>query len=223
MFIYSMHLPRHKENGFTIIELLIASVAFSLIIILVTVLIIQVSKVYYKGIIVSNTQNAARNIVLDIEKSIQFNTDLPNGLSYYKTGQADWYCIGNQLLAYKTDTQFNVSSQPGINNIGLAYSLAPICPSTVNGLNPYIALFAFSRGSGNYQQLLGNDMSVQYLNISQVGLQNLYHIQLSVAYGNTSLLASPINNQYFCKTQIGDQFCATSNINAYVSNIVGVN
>ncbi len=219
-----MRLTKDNQNGFTIIELLIASVAFSLIIILVTVLIIQVSNVYYRGIVISNTQNAARNITLDIEKAIQFSSNLPSGLTYQSSSNINWYCIGSQLFAYSQYGQFSASTPLSFNNIGLAYNLASVCPSNNAGLTKYINGSSNVDSNGAYQQLLGDGMSVQYLKVSQVSDQNLYHIQLGVAYGKQDLL-NPLNsnNQVFCKTEIGDQFCATSNVSVYVSNIVGVN
>ena len=227
-----MSFNKLNSKGFTIIELLIASVAFSFIIILITVLVIQVSKVYYKGIIVSNTQNAARNIILDVEKSIQFSSHLSSSFTSFNynipnTGSwINWYCIGDQLFAYQTISEFNTSSSlssgPYGYNIGFVYNLASICPSNFQDLKQYI------NGTNNYdhnnsfQELLGNGMSVRYFKIiPPSGNQNTWQILLSVQYGNLNYaLQNPnIKSQYNCVTQIGDQYCATANLTAEVSPI----
>lgn len=56
--------------GFTIVELMIATVVFSVILILITTGIIQIGKAYYKGIIGSRTQETARKITDEVGRSI---------------------------------------------------------------------------------------------------------------------------------------------------------
>lgn len=225
-----MSFRKLNSKGFTIIELLIASVAFSFIIILITVLVIQVSKVYYKGIIISNTQNAARNIVLDVEKSIQFSSHLNSNFSSfsYRLGNSsswiNWYCVGDQLFAYQTLNEFSTSQtlldSNGNYNIGFVYNLTSTCPSNLNGLDQYINGSNNIDHNNSFQELLGNGMSVRYFKIiPPLNNQNIWQIIISVGYGNVNLsIKNPQNpSQYNCITQIGDQYCATTNLTAEVS------
>ena len=66
----------NKQNGFTIVELLIASAVFSFVILGASVAIIQISRLYYKGIIVSNTQTSAKAILDSITQAIQYESAL---------------------------------------------------------------------------------------------------------------------------------------------------
>ena len=62
-----------SQKGFTIVELLISSLVFSLVLLTVTIGVIQITRVYYKGITESTAQNAARDALDTISQAIQFN------------------------------------------------------------------------------------------------------------------------------------------------------
>ncbi len=61
------------EEGFTIIELMIALSVMSVILIMSTVILIQIGGIYDKGVSGSNLQNSSRSIVQDISSAIEFS------------------------------------------------------------------------------------------------------------------------------------------------------
>lgn len=70
-------MPKNKkkiriQRGFTIIELMISTVVFSLVLLAASAAIIQIGKKYYKGITNARTQEVARSTVDEIAQSLQF-------------------------------------------------------------------------------------------------------------------------------------------------------
>ena len=59
------------QSGFTLLELMIATTIFSVILLLCTVGLIQIGKTYYKGSAIVRTQNVARDITDNITQAIQ--------------------------------------------------------------------------------------------------------------------------------------------------------
>jgi prepilin-type N-terminal cleavage/methylation domain-containing protein len=62
------------QDGFTIIELLIASTLFAIILVIITVGIIDITESYTKGVTENATQDVARNIINDISQAIEFTS-----------------------------------------------------------------------------------------------------------------------------------------------------
>src|SRR3974390_2946510 len=103
-----MSIKKTKNNGFTIIELLMAMAVFSLTLMVFTIGIIKITQSYYRGINQANTQTAARNIINSIAQSIQFAGSQPGPTGGTTTGtnlqspnnQIQGECVGNQMYSY---------------------------------------------------------------------------------------------------------------------------
>ena len=67
-----MSQKRAEQNGFTIIELLIATTVFSLILLISVAGILQISRMYYRGVTQSRTQETARSIIDEVGEAIRF-------------------------------------------------------------------------------------------------------------------------------------------------------
>src|SRR4051812_3835737 len=88
---------RTNRHGFTMVELMIAISVFSLVLVLITTGILRFTRQYYKGVISSKTQDAARAVVDDVTRAIQFN----GGSLYDLTttggpGPTTGYCLGKE-------------------------------------------------------------------------------------------------------------------------------
>jgi prepilin-type N-terminal cleavage/methylation domain-containing protein len=94
-------MKKTNNKGFTIIELLIATVTFSVILLIITGAIIQFSKVYYKGVVSSRTQEAARSVVDEVSKAAQFSPDFKEDTN--AAGGLAW-CFGNKRFSFAKDT-----------------------------------------------------------------------------------------------------------------------
>jgi type II secretory pathway pseudopilin PulG len=235
----------NKEDGFTIIELLIASIAFTVLLILVTMIVIQVSRVYYKGVILSNTQNVDSVVMQDVSKDIQFGSNTPNmPVSLPETfGNFTVYCVGNNIFIYNLGQEF---TQISSSNIGLIYGSSTTCPT--NGPNPS-TLINKDIQNGEFQELLSPMMRVVNFSITPKSLTNLngsllYDINIGIAFGSNQALCNSsvvntctnqdtmsIKNNYSnysgkyvqCKLQLGDQYCGVSYLNTTVANEYNLN
>lgn len=108
------------QRGFTIVELLIASAVFSVILLICAVGLLQIGRTYYKGVTSSQTQEAARSIIEEVSKTIQFNGGNV-GLMIHPGGSEpsenpstpSYVCIGNRRFAFVINRQLTPSGAPG--------------------------------------------------------------------------------------------------------------
>lgn len=148
------------SRGFTIVELLIATVTFSVILLVITTAIIQFSKVYYKGVATSKTQEVALSIADEMSRSAQFSTEFRQNPSVY--------CFGDKRYRYTIDQIFS-PTQPVMR-----VDTSPACDLTTPGLDT-------ARG------LVGENMRLLRLNASQVG--DVITIEVIIGYGEQATLA----------------------------------
>ena len=163
-----------NTKGFTIIELLIATVVFSLVLLVVSAGIVQVGRSYYKGLAESRTLDATRGMVDDIAQAIQFSGgEVINSTA----GDVKGFCIGNTLYA----------ARPGQVALGTQHAtskrqLTSACGSTGTNVQPAF----FNAGLGD-KDMLGERMRVVNVDITRPS-PSLYTITLRVAYGDNDTL-----------------------------------
>ncbi len=83
------------ERGFTIVELMIATLVFSVILTVVTMGVISFSNRYYKGVHASTTQNTTRNIMDTITQAIQFGEARVD-----PSGANNFFCAGGSVFMF---------------------------------------------------------------------------------------------------------------------------
>src|SRR5665213_3568651 len=98
---------RKSETGFTIVELMIAMTVLSVLLLLASVTLIQIGRLYSKGSNEAETQNTARNIINQVASEIQFGGSAP--LPSSPTAGA--YCVGSQRYTYQLGQQLAGSVQ----------------------------------------------------------------------------------------------------------------
>ncbi|HSH18093.1 MAG TPA: prepilin-type N-terminal cleavage/methylation domain-containing protein [Candidatus Saccharimonadales bacterium] len=248
-----MRRPLHQgtaaQAGFTIIELMIATLIFSLVLILITTGVMQFTRQYYKGLISSKTQNTARSIIDDVGRAIQFNT----GIIYKLTDdpaplKAAGYCVGEtrrysfvlnaQVVDDAPDTARHQSGHALISDVVSGCSTAtpaldPKNPNVLTSLDPQT-----NNKLINARELLGQKMRLSKFVIEEVsGMANTYTITVRVIYGDDELLCSPsiegacndrntvkdeLDNadELMCKSTVGNQFCAVSELTTTVKKRV---
>jgi prepilin-type N-terminal cleavage/methylation domain-containing protein len=217
-----IHLPSKQQNarGFTIVELMMATLVFSVILLLVTLGIIQVNRVYYKGVTEANTQAVARNIMDTVSQAIQFNggnitpVPTPTGPG---AGSVQYVCVGNQEFVYIPGYQL-VTGSPGVHQTKQSLLQKTITGSCAVPSPPY---------SG--RELLSPNMRLSTFTVSQVpGSTKLYYVEVRITYGDDSVLNNPIStvstpaaSATSCKgVQAGNQFCSVSDLSTTVEKRV---
>lgn len=189
---------KSNAKGFTILELMIASTVFSVILLLCTVGIIQIGKTYYKGTTISRTQSVARDVMDRISQEIQFGSSEPENPASVvantivsNTSAEGVFCIGSTRYTYKKNNP--------VGNDPTDHALVADTYS-VNCDNPGFASALGNKG----KELLAQGMRLAELEI--LTSSNGYKIKIRVTQGGGELVG-PNGN---CKSGAGSQFCGSS-------------
>lgn len=221
-FFSQKQIKAASSPGFTIMEIMVATAVFSIVLIAAQSSYIEIGKLFYKGVSVTQTQNTATQILAELKTSIQ--TAPPGSVSTLASSSGySYYCIsGNRYtfnLGHKVDTSASQTLSAG-GNYGIledslpgAAACAPPCDPSGNCPNGAVAF-------NNPKELLGNKMRVDGLSINQSSAANpnLYQISLVVVYGDDSVLSNPTDpSTAKCSGGLNTQsFCYVSRLNSYV-------
>ena len=197
----------NNQQGFTIVELMIATAIFSIVLLILTFGVLQITNSYYRGVTESNTQNTARNIINAVSQSIQFGGDSFASAGTPNAGAV--YCIGSQRYSYITGKELedNPKNSDQVTHV-LVVDNPSGCSANNSGLN-----------SGG-QELLGQNMRLAAFTVAQVGTSSLYKIDVRVLYGDVDLLTATTGPSATCNTGSGSQFCAVSELSTIVQKRV---
>jgi prepilin-type N-terminal cleavage/methylation domain-containing protein len=216
MAMFRKHATGH--HGFTVIELMIAMSVFSLVLLIVTVGIMQISRVYYKGVTETNVQSTARSITETISQAIQFNGGTPMATpgapGAPAAGGSYAFCVNNQQFSYRPGYKM-VDTTPGTNQTRHALVVRTMsgCSNTAQNLSGAVV-------SG--RELLAPNMRLSTLVVQSLG-NDLYKVHVRVVYGDDDLLWSPSGNpagatapDAACRGGAGQQFCSVSDLSTIV-------
>jgi prepilin-type N-terminal cleavage/methylation domain-containing protein len=203
----------HDEYGFTIIELLIATLIFSLILILCTTGLIQVSRTYYKGITASTTQSASRNLIDTISQNVQFSggSIIPGLKSIAASPNVKGFCIDNNRYSYLEDKE-----QVGDTHVFLLDQMGSACDANTPVLD------VNNPGLVTYTELMAPNTRLSKFSFTKV-TDNLYQVQLRMIYGDDDVLNKVVGPNFHnqCDTSsIGTQFCSISDSTTVVQRRV---
>lgn len=203
---------RHtNQKGFTLVELLIATTVFSVILMAAASTLIQIGRMYYKGVITAKTQNIARTVIDDVSRTIQFSN---GSLMEAPAGDLDpkAYCVGTTRYTYIIGRQ--VSDNPTSSQTRHALWQDSIsdggCDS--QGL-PNLQEAVPSPGG---RELLEEGMRLQAFNISSLEDNDVFSIAVKVIYGDDDLLNDPTNPTACKGSVVGGQWCAISDLSTVV-------
>jgi len=200
--------PTKKNQGFTIIELMIATAVFSVIILITTASIIYVSKTYIKGQIESQTQLTAQTILADISNEIKYNKGSSVVLPSYtppnypaKVNGPFYFCIGNLVYVYRLDTDLS-PSYSGSNPMYASHDLVVYndgsssdCPAV--SLAPQFGISGITSGPTTYsygdqtRELLAANQRLGQLSVkrlSSTSNSDVFQISIEIAYGEDDVL-----------------------------------
>ncbi|MGB4800044.1 MAG: prepilin-type N-terminal cleavage/methylation domain-containing protein [Candidatus Saccharimonadales bacterium] len=215
--------------GFTIVELLIATVVFTGILMLVTAGVTHFSNEYYRASYANTVQSQVRSISDDITQSLQFGAA---GLTYTPDGPVPDItasCVGSKMYIFRRGVAFDGSTRyeaPGLYR--QSWDGKPeSCTAPSN------ASWVPTAGT----QLLQKNMRLTQFSISGSDGTG-YDVKIRIAYGDIDLLCAAgqpgcatdepapfttdaavaaAGNAVQCRSGTGSQFCAVSNIDATVT------
>jgi prepilin-type N-terminal cleavage/methylation domain-containing protein len=185
-----------EQSGFTIIELLIATLIFSTVLLIATFAVIQISRTYIKGFISSQTENTTRSVIDDVTQAIQLSG--PTSVTLASSGGWNAFCINGVRYTYRLNVELNPTLGPNNTNVFVRDQPASgNCTPNINYANP---------GT----ELLSTNERLVNLSLNQVpGSANLYQIDLSILYGNDNVTIGG-NGKLCLDNSIGGSFCSLS-------------
>jgi prepilin-type N-terminal cleavage/methylation domain-containing protein len=207
--------PSQREKGFTIVELMIATSVFAVVLLVATLGILQITRVYFKGVTETTTQNVARSVMDTVAQAVQFSGGnvLPTIAGTATPTSPRAFCIGNQRFSYDLGYQLKDSS-PNVTNHQAYHVLAVDnyagCTQTAAQSLNTAALASGSR------ELISPNMRLTKFTVESQG-DNLYKITIRIAYGDDDLLSNPTDPNAICKgVRAGTQFCSISELSTIV-------
>jgi prepilin-type N-terminal cleavage/methylation domain-containing protein len=201
--------PTANNQGFTIVELLIATLIFSVILLAALAGFLQVGRLFYKGVNSTQTSETSKQVLNDVKANIRLAT--VNAINPNKTGNGGYtyHCVNGNRYTYMLDKQVNLATpnyrSPITGNYGIlkeymgsdtacgvpCYSYSgPPGASYDNCTDPGSVPF------NNPVELLSNNMRVAQFDIFQTDTtttsnSDLWTLKLKVAYGDDGVFEYP--------------------------------
>lgn len=228
----------NRYDGFTIIELLIATTVFSVILLGATTALFALERMYYRGIVTNQTQTTSRQIMASISQQLQLSQNhvTISGVKHYAGVAADFraFCIGttryNFILNGQVDDDVATGQYTANHKINHGLWRDTIPSSQIDTCTPLNLSLSNPEDSSQYAdpsvvglagtgtELLAQNMRLASLSLNAKCIShNLCTIKVKVIYGDDDLLAlDPSGYPIGCKTTFGDQWCATSGLQTQV-------
>jgi prepilin-type N-terminal cleavage/methylation domain-containing protein len=194
-----MAIKSKNRSGFTVIELLIATAVFSVVLLVFLTAFLRISELFYKGVNLSNTQEVARKITQSLTNDIQFYQGLVD-----KPLTGNYFCIGNHRYAYNLFQQYTLGSG---RYVLLEENLTG-CPSTTD--------VAPSISAG--KELTSPGMQLNKFDVTCRGKACTVNVRV-VFYGSDPSVLSPAANSpvAICTgPSQSTQYCATAEYDSTV-------
>jgi len=207
-----------ESRGFTIVELMVATTVFTVIMVTVASVLVVFGNSQRKAINETNVQNATRDFVDRVAQSLQFEGKSVAGISNADGTQG--YCIGTTRYSFAPGRLVTSSS-----------THAAVVDRTTIGCGG-AAQALRTGGTITGTELLGERMRVANFAVSDIG-QGLFTIQLRIVYGEDDLLCSQAVSgsctsngamstanlarpDLECKAGVDSRFCAVSELSTTV-------
>lgn len=221
-------MKQRRQSGFTIVELMIATVVFSVLLMTFAGAIIQIGRLYYKGVTSARTQEVARTTLNEIAQAIQFDpgTVTPTTVDTLDNTGANTkaICINTKLYSYRIGQQ-RVDDKHGL--------VVEDIPSGCQGTTAKPLT-----GTVTGDEVLGDKMRLAKFEVVRIPNADpdvsAYRVTLRVVYGDDDLVCSPsvgncsstnimdanaiaLASDLSCKNiKSGTQFCSASELSTIV-------
>ncbi|HET7060454.1 MAG TPA: type II secretion system protein [Candidatus Saccharimonadales bacterium] len=242
---------RRGQAGFTIIELMIATAVLSTILVLVTVVMVNIGSLYYKGINQAKVQDNVRSINDEIDRYVQLSdqaptdpVDGPNGTHMICVGPARYaYILGVQIGHPAPKTPPDPTT---VYHQVLWRDTNPVqgsCSTKIDPNDPHspqISLvstsLAHDDAQNNGTELITDNSRLTEFSITAGSPST---VTVGVAYGDDDLLCNPTalpsscttsdamngwanyTENVLCKGGKGEQFCSTAQLTTSVVKRLG--
>ena len=206
------------QYGFTIVELLIATTVFSVVLIGLVSAVLYISETFISGSVRSQTQSTARSIEQKISQEIQLGSTVTPA-----TSNGSFVCIGDNKYSYTLNKELDTGSSS---------SAAPLVVQNVSNCGTGTETIT----PGPSTELLGNHMRLGKFDVEFLG-NGLYSIDIIIGYGDalssldasqngslgwtTKVVNGITSYYYYCHNSIVfGEFCAATDLSTAVQKRV---
>ncbi|MBI4034603.1 type II secretion system protein [Candidatus Saccharibacteria bacterium] len=211
-----------NSRGFTTVELIIASLVFSIVALVALSGFIEIGRLFYKGATQSANQATARLISNALRGDIASTAVISGPKSVQAGGGViKYYCVGNSRYTFILGQAVDLSNHDQNTKFGLLNDKLPGSSACANPFDPPSAVAI----QDDAAELLGDKMRLNALCISPnsaVSYGNLYDVRVNLASGDDQYLslsddASPSScesvQQATCAAKLSvSQYCANSEL-----------
>lgn len=210
-------LRQQPQAGFTIIELLFATIIFAAALVVILASFLQIGRIYYKGVSVASTNEATRTVVDDITSDVRLGLTNQIALPQPETPGSpyQYFCVGAHRYSYKinltgdptlhqvTPSDINSPNVANPNGIILG-NVSGGCPSPLNQIGT------------NNQQLLGVNMQLNRLDFNCTTLNGIDSCSLIIRvvfFGSVPSVLTPTATDPSATCQgnlLSTEFCSVA-------------
>jgi len=217
-------MKRADGHGFTIVELMIATAVFAVVLMVAQTSFMHIGHLFYKGVSITQTQDVMDHIFQDINGNFQAAASV-SGSQDSGVGGYDYYCVGGTRYTYRIDHEVDSSAAADHSATGNFGILKDKLPGSTACATPCPDTGSVTCASGTVKfnnpiEMLSNKMRVEQFNLAQsTTTSNLYNVALVLAYGddNTLTYNTPADKSTVaCQGDTQNNFCAVSRLNTTV-------
>jgi prepilin-type N-terminal cleavage/methylation domain-containing protein len=201
------------QHGFTIAELMIATTIFSVVLIVILAAFMQIGRMFYKGVSLNSTTEAARNLVDNISNDAKLSY-APGTISPPSAAGVRFFCVGSHRYSFVLNKQVKSTDVAEPRSVSLS-STSGGQGGIIQDVINICSAPAVSNPGTQWQQLLGPDMQLNALDITPNTNGVAIHAHV-IFYGfdNTVFTPSLTDANAQCSGNLlSTQFCAVADIN----------
>lgn len=204
-------MTRH-QTGFTILEVLISTMVFTVILTACIVGITKIGQLYYKGTTLSKIQELTRQLTDEFSQQIQFGSVLPSSDSIVVSSPTSplIFCVGDNRYRVVPNRELGSS---GVDTVIKRMTYSGACDLTDNN---------FSSAT----ELAVKGMRVLKFSITKTGLEPIWNIEIKLGAGSDDLFQSSVSGSAddptvygasVCRSGLsGSEFCGTSELHTTI-------
>lgn len=204
-----LHIKKLRQSGFTLVELVMATGVFSVVLLIGLTAFVQIGRAYYKGVTITQTRDTANSILSEVSANIRLSSSVSTLGS--ASGGRYYYCVGSHRYSFMPFNMVSSASNTS-DNFGILEDTLPGNSGCGNPFDsPSIPLV-------NPVELLGHQMRVLSFDINPaIGNSNLYTLDIKIAYGVDSVLTDTASSDATCSSDYSSsQFCAITDLNTVI-------
>jgi prepilin-type N-terminal cleavage/methylation domain-containing protein len=213
-------LKTADSKGFTIIELMIATIVFSMVLVVLLASFLQIGRMFYKGVSLSTTNETTRTLVEDIVNELRFSqTPISCDPVVNCPGVKKYFCIGSHRYTYilGTKTSDTDITDPQSNTMaaGMVRDTIPGCPApSIGGAEPK-QLLGLNMQLNNMEFIPANNGVFVHAHVVFYGVDDQVFAS-KIAGLNTPAEALTAHDAYCDGGLASTQLCAASDIQTIV-------